>query len=132
MQVHVNLVSIRQQFLAPLTPTCISASPPETNLGIFAEGNLLLSCISNLTLGVTNEGRESIKLISGAVAGDSTLQDRGVAHYLLSLLFSHVSLPFSFFFCVLYQKYKKLVTLLVAAIMGFNSNKPCDYTSYNG
>src|SRR4051812_13190657 len=40
----------------------------------------------NLPLGVTNEGRESviisrtIKKISGAIAGDSNLQDRGVAH----------------------------------------------------
>src|SRR4051812_25625571 len=29
-------------------------------LGIFAKGKLLLRCISNLTLGVTNEGREAI------------------------------------------------------------------------
>src|SRR3954470_19932814 len=77
------------------------------NLGIFTEGNLLLHCISNLPLGVTNKGREAIKQISGAVAGDSSLQDRGVAHYLLSLLFSVVSLPFSFYFCVPNQKYQK-------------------------
>ena len=76
------------------------------NLSIFAKGNLLLST-SNLPLGVTNEGREAIKLISGAVVGDSGLQDRGVAHYLLSLLFSLVSLPFSFYFCVPNQKYQK-------------------------
>ena len=75
------------------------------NLSIFAKGNLLLHCISNLPLGVTNEGREDIKQIFGAVAGDSSLLDRGVAHYLLSLLFSLVSLPFSFYFCVLNQKY---------------------------
>ena len=48
----------------------------------------------NLPLGVTNEGPEAIKLISSVVAGDSSLQDRAVAHYLLSLLFSLVSLPF--------------------------------------
>src|SRR3954470_12258791 len=66
---------------------------------------LPLHCISNLPLGVTNEGQEAIKTISGAVAGDSSLQDRGVAHYLLSLLFSLVSLPFSFYFCVPYKKY---------------------------
>src|SRR4051812_38587689 len=42
----------------------------------------------NLPLGVTNEGREAIKLIFGAIAGDSSLQDRGVAHYLLPLLVS--------------------------------------------
>src|SRR4051812_14301119 len=66
----------------------------------------------NLPLGVTNEGREAIKLISGAVAGDSSLQDRGVAHYLLSLLFSLVSLPFSFYLCVLYQKTQKIVCLV--------------------
>src|SRR3954465_15037447 len=67
---------------------------------------------SNLPLGVTNEGREAIKTISGAVAGDSSLQDRGVAHYLLSLLISLVSLPFSFYFCVPYQKYQKYLLLL--------------------
>src|ERR1041385_6598254 len=52
------------------------------NLGVFTEGNLLLHYISNLPLGVTNEGREAIQQISGAVAGDSILEDRGVAHYL--------------------------------------------------
>ena len=76
------------------------ASPPETNLGIFIEGNLLLHYISNLPLGVMNEGREAIKLISGAVAGDSSLQDRGVAHYLLPLLFILVNLLSSFFYYV--------------------------------
>src|SRR4051812_48131779 len=55
-------------------------------------------CISGLT---------TIKPISGAVVGDSSLQDRGVAHYLLPLLFSLVSLPFSFYLCVPYQKYQK-------------------------
>src|SRR3954467_11070512 len=74
------------------------------NLGIFTEGNLLLHCISNLPLGVTNEGREAIKQISGAVSGDSSLQNKGVAHYLLPLLFSLVSLPFSFYFYVLNKK----------------------------
>src|SRR3954470_9029256 len=64
---------------------------------------------SNLPLGVTNEESFNARHheISGAVAGDSSLQDRGVAHYLLSLLFSLVSLPFSFYFCVPYQKYQK-------------------------
>src|SRR4051812_34394210 len=45
--------------------------------------------------------------ISGAVAGDSSLQDRGVAHYLLPLLFSLVSLLVSFCFRVFYQKHQK-------------------------
>src|SRR3954471_3443316 len=39
VQVHVNIVSYRQHFLAPLTPSSISASSSETNLGIFTEGN---------------------------------------------------------------------------------------------
>src|ERR1041384_7441109 len=71
---------------------------------------------SHLPLGVTNEEREAnlscIKQISGAVAWDSSLQDRGVAYYLLSLLFSLVSLPFSFYFCVPNQKYQKYLLLL--------------------
>src|SRR3954468_8107255 len=93
-----------------VTPTCISWSPTGLilNLSIFAKGNLLLHCISPSTWG--NQRGElllCIKRISGAVSGDSSLQDRGVAHYLLSLLFSLVSLPFSFYFCVPYQKYQK-------------------------
>ena len=62
---------------------------------------------SNLLLGVTNKGREANKLIFGAVARDSSLQDRKAAHYLLSLLFSLFSLPFRYYFCVPYQKYQK-------------------------
>src|SRR3954470_18203034 len=54
----------------------------------------------------------TIKRISGAVAGDSSRQDRGVAHYLLPLLFSLFSLPFSFYFCVPNQKYQKYLLLL--------------------
>ena len=63
----------------------------------------------NLPLGVANEEHyfSAIKQISGAVAGDSTLQDRRVAHYLLPLLFSLVSLLCSFCFWVLYEKPKK-------------------------
>ena len=49
----------------------------------------------------------SMKQISGTVAGDSSLQDRGVAHYLLSFIFSLVSLLFSLYICVPYQKYQK-------------------------
>ena len=65
----------------------------------------------NFPLGVTNEEVLStpIKRISGAVTGDSKLQDRGVAHYLLPLLFILIILPFSFYLClcVLYPKYQK-------------------------
>ena len=60
----------------------------------------------NLPLGITNEGREAIKLISGAVVGDSSLQDRGVAHYLLSLLFSLVSYLLVFTFVSLIKNTK--------------------------
>src|SRR3954470_6844791 len=44
------------------------------NLGIFTEGNLMLHCISNLPLGVTNEGREAIRSLVVALCphpGDS-------------------------------------------------------------
>src|SRR3954463_1571186 len=43
---------------------------------------------------------EKKKNFSGAVARDSSLQDRGVSHYLLPLLFSLVSLAYIFFFNV--------------------------------
>src|SRR6187401_153358 len=48
------------------------------------------------TWGNQRGARSHQEKFSGAVAGDSTLQDRGVARYLLPLLFSLVSLPFSF------------------------------------
>src|ERR1041385_8585974 len=100
-------VSVCRSTSSAVTPTCISWSPTGSilNLSIFAKGNLLLHCISPSIWG--NQRGEfplCIKRISGAVVGDSTLQDRGVAHYLLSLLFSLVSLSFSFCFSVLYQK----------------------------
>src|SRR4051812_36964069 len=47
-----------------------------------------------------------------APLSDSRLRDRGVAHYLLSLLFSLVSLLYSFHFSVLNQKYQKYLLLL--------------------
>src|ERR1041385_7664004 len=67
-------------------PTCRSWSPTGSilNLIIFTKGKLPLRYISPSTWG--NQRGASIisciKEISGAVAGDSTLQDRGVAHYL--------------------------------------------------
>src|SRR3954468_23639276 len=96
--------------LFTLPPSCISWSPTGSilNLSIFAKGNLLLRYIKPSTWG--NQRGElplCIMQISGVIAGDSSLQDRGVAHYLLSLLFSLVSLLFSLYFCVPYQKYQK-------------------------
>ena len=102
-----QLCIYRQQFLAPLTPTCISWSPASSITLVSSPREIAATLHLNLPLGVTNKGREAIKAISGAVVGDSSLQDRGVAHYLLSLLFSLVSLPFSFYLCVPYQKYQK-------------------------
>ena len=59
------------------------------NLGIFTEGKLAVVYFS---IPYTWGSQRGVNLdannkISGAVAGDSTLQDRGVAHYLLPLLF---------------------------------------------
>src|SRR4051812_1989617 len=92
-------VSVCRSTSSAVTPTCISWSPTGSilNLSIFDKGNLLLRHIKPSTWG--NQRGDlplCIKQISGADAGDSSLQDRGVAHYLLSLLFSLVSLPFSF------------------------------------
>ena len=55
-------------------------------------------------------------------------------HAQRNMLFSHVSLPFSFCFRVLYQKYQKKVALflLVVVTMGSTENtKLCDFTSHN-
>src|SRR4051812_48168458 len=75
-------------------------------------GNLFLSYISPSTWVNQRRARSHyhlshIKQIFGAVAGDSNRQDRGVAHYPLPLLFRLVSLSFSFYLCVLYQKLHK-------------------------
>src|ERR1041384_3054232 len=99
--------------LFTLPPTCRSWSPTGRYSTLASSLRETCCCAtSNLPLGVTNEGREAIKPISGSFAGDSSLQDRGVAHYLLSLLFSLVSLPFYFYFCVPNQKYQKYLLLL--------------------
>src|SRR4051812_3862004 len=98
-------------------------------MSIIAKGNLLLHCILPSTWG--NQRGElplCIKQISGTVAADSSLQDRGVAHYLLSLLFTIVSLPFCFYFCVPNQKIPKIP----ASTMGsYENTKLCDFTSHN-
>src|SRR3954468_15267344 len=72
-------------------------------------GKFAAMYIQTFHFGLTNEEHyfSAIKEISGTIDGDSSLQDRGVAHYLLSLLFILVSLPFSFYLCVPYQKYQK-------------------------
>ena len=68
-------------------------------LGIFAKGKLVATLhLKPSTWGNQRGARSHQAKFSGAVAGDSTLQDRGVARYLLSLLFSLVSLPFSFLY----------------------------------
>src|SRR3954465_1061770 len=124
-------VSVCRSTSSAVTPTCISWSPAGSilNLSIFAKGNLLLHCISPSTWG--NQRGElplCIKQISGAVAGDSSLQDRGVAHYLFSLLFSLVSLPFSFLLLCPLSKIPKIHVVT----MGSNKNpKLCDFTSHN-
>src|SRR4051812_45963178 len=85
---------------------------------------------SHLPLGVNNEERDAtlscIKQFLAPLPGtqrrykyaspdnsqlaplsDSCIKNRGVTRYLLSLLFSLVSLPFNFYFCVSNQKYQK-------------------------
>ena len=118
----------QEEFPAPLPPTCISLGPTGDKPWYLHRGKFSTIYIQPSAWG--NQRGElplCIKQISGAVAGDSSLQDRGVAHYLLSLLFSLVSLPFSFYFCVPNQKYQKS-----AATMGFKENtKLCDFTSHN-
>ena len=97
-------------------------SPTGDKPWYLCRGKLPLHYISTFHFGLTNEGREvylsCIKAISGAVAGDSSLQDRGVAHYLLSFHFSLVSLPLSFFtFVSLIKNTKIPVTFLVWSSM---------------
>ena len=113
------------------------------NHSIFAKGNCCCTA-SHLTLGVTNEERDAILLcikqflapLPGtqrrykyaspdnsqflAPLSDSCIQNRGVACYLLSLLFSLVSLPFSFCFCVFYQKHQKICYLSCYCYYGFH------------
>ena len=79
------------------------------NLIVPMYGKSVADYISTFHLGYPTRGEKYIhqlviKQIAGTVAGDSSLQDRGVAHYLLPLLFSLVSLLSSFFFRFLYQK----------------------------
>src|SRR4051812_41406493 len=100
--------------MAPLKPTCISVSPTGsiTLVSSLREISHYLH-LKPSTWG-NQRGARSHKLIFGTVFEDSSLQDRGVAHYLLSLLFSLVSSTFSFYLCVPYQKSQenKLTCLL--------------------
>src|SRR3954463_10184988 len=57
------------------------------NLSIFAKGKLLLHCISNLPLGVTNEGREAIKQSFLAPLPGTPLFEIGELHTIFYLCF---------------------------------------------
>ena len=114
-----------------LPPLCLHLGVlRETNLGIFAEGTCRCTA-SHLPLGATNEEQDAnLSCIKQFLAplpriegGTNTrvlitanlwhrcrtpvYKNRGVARYILSLIFSLVSLPFSFYFCVPNQKYQK-------------------------
>src|SRR4051812_42420281 len=107
MQDHVNLHT-RRIVGAVVTFFLNLESCWRQNLGIFTKGNSPLSTSQPSTWGSQRGALSSaIKRISGTVAGDSSLQDRGGAHYLLPLLFSLVSLLSSFCFRVLYQRPQK-------------------------
>src|SRR4051812_9190827 len=79
---------------------------------------------SYLPLGVANEEHyfSVIKQISGTVAGYSSLQDRGVARYLLFLIFSLVSLPLSFFAFVSYMKKQKKIVATFRLCLSLPTN----------
>src|SRR3954462_12968895 len=94
--------------LFTLPPSCISWSPTGRYSTLASALRETCCCTTSQPSTWGNQqGARSHQAISGAVVGVSSLQDRGVAHYLLSLLFSLVSLPFSFYFCVPYPKYQK-------------------------
>src|ERR1041385_7770608 len=93
---------LARQFLALLPPTCRTWSPTgDIDLGIFTEGNLLLATSQPSTWS-NQRGARSHQDNFWRRCGDSNLQDRGVAHYLLHLLFNLVSLLSSFCFRVFY------------------------------
>ena len=71
--------------LFTLPPTCRSWSPTGRYSTIASLLRETCCCAtSNLPLGVTNEGREAIKPISGAVAEDSKVQQVDWSHQLPS------------------------------------------------
>src|SRR4051812_24546539 len=86
--------------LAQLSPFLISGILPKRNLGISLKK--IFYYLSH------------IKQFFGDVVGDSKPQHRGVAHYLLPLTFSLVSLPLTLYFCLplFYQKVQKNICLV--------------------
>ena len=89
VQVHVNLVSIRQTSGAVDTYLfLLESARDKPRVSLLRETCCWL--LIKLPLGVTNADHyfSAIKQLSGVIAEDSSLQDRGVAHYLLPLLLS--------------------------------------------
>src|ERR1043165_30609 len=108
-------VAVCRSTSSAVTPSCISASPTGDKPLYLHRGKFATIYIQPSTWG--NQRGELplyIKQISGAVAGGSSLQDRAVAHYLLSFLFSLVSLPLSFLLLCHLSKIPKIP----AATMG--------------
>src|SRR4051812_18939896 len=101
------------KFLATVSPTCRFRSPTGDKPYPLHRGNLLLSYISPSTWGNQRRARSHYPLLRHQANfwrrchGFRVQQDRGVAHYLLPLLFSLVSSPFSFYLSVLYRKSQK-------------------------
>ena len=125
VQVHVNLFSSPATISAPLTPTCISWSPAGSITLVSSPSEIAATIHLKPSTWGNQRGARShqtkfLAPLSGtqrrykyaspdnnqflAPLSDSCIQNRGVARYILSLLFSLVSLPFSFCPCVPYPK----------------------------
>ena len=105
--VQVQLIA---KYLAPLAVDTFLL-----NLGVSGEFDPWYLCqgkttatlhLKPSTWGNQRGARSHQAKLSGAVAGDSTLQDRGVARYLLPLLLV-LLVTFQFCFSILYQKLQK-------------------------
>src|SRR3954470_13784855 len=77
-----------KQFLAPLPPSCISASPTGSITLVSSPREIIATLHLKPSTWGNQRGARSHQANFWRRCRDSSLQDRGVAHYLLSLLFS--------------------------------------------
>ena len=118
VQVHDNAAPNKS--LAPLPPICWLWNP--TGLITLVSVLREICCYPhhNLPFGLTNEEvlSTTIKQIFDAVAGDSNLQHKGVAHYPLPLLLVMlVYLPVFIFACVSNTKNTKKISYFVPSLL---------------
>src|SRR3954468_22219915 len=118
---------------APLTPTCISASPAGSITLVSSPREIAAILHLNLPLGVTNEGRESIKKSLAPLPGKQTNYPPSIKQFLAplsgTLVYKIGELHTIFYLCFLVLLVYLSVFTFVSLIK--NTKNTCCYYGFH-